>query len=139
MLKPDDIVNEAKKWIGVKFRHCGRNKNGVDCIGLIIKVAHELDLSQYDTNSYARRPHVAEFLRGFKTHMDPICKSHMTHGDVLLTKATRFPVHCGILEVDEYGQKWFIHSSEPYGGVVREALSEQRMKDVIHVFRYRLV
>ena len=138
MLRPDDIVTEAKKWVGVEFRHCGRNKYGVDCIGLVIKVAHGLNLSEYDTNSYARRPNVAEFLRGFKSHMDAVPKSQMAHGDVLLTKAVRFPVHCGILEVDEYGQKWFIHSSEPIGQVVREALSEQRMNDIIHVFRYRL-
>lgn len=137
MPRSDDIVAEAKTWLGVKFRHCGRNRNGVDCAGLVIKVAHELGISTFDTNEYARRPDVREFVRYFKMNMDPVSKVYMAHGDVLLTKEVRFPAHCGILEVDAGGQRWFIHAYEPCGAVVREPLDARRFRDIIKVFRYR--
>ena len=26
-----------KEWVGVSFKHCGRDKNGVDCFGLLLQ------------------------------------------------------------------------------------------------------
>jgi hypothetical protein len=136
-MQSSDIVDQAKTWIGVRFRHCGRSRTGVDCAGLVIKVAHEMGFTTFDTREYARRPNIRAFLKHFKDHMDPVPKGEMRSGDVLLTREIRFPAHCGILEIDDQNRRWLIHAYEPCGQVVREGLSKLREQDIIHVFRYR--
>ena len=40
-----EVVVEARTWLGTPFRHQGRIKNvGVDCLGLLVGVAAELNL-----------------------------------------------------------------------------------------------
>ncbi len=38
MITVPQLVNEARTWIGVPFRHQGRSRMGVDCIGLVVCV-----------------------------------------------------------------------------------------------------
>ena len=40
VLKRRDIVAEARKWVGVPYRHQGRGARGIDCVGLLIEVAN---------------------------------------------------------------------------------------------------
>ena len=50
-----DVVKAAREWLGTPFIHQGRVKGvGVDCAGLIIGVAHELGLSDFDIDGYPR-------------------------------------------------------------------------------------
>ena len=51
------LLTEARSWLDTPYHHQGRLKGvGVDCIGLIIGVAHALNLSEFDTHDYARIP-----------------------------------------------------------------------------------
>lgn len=137
MPRPSDIVTEAKTWLGVGFRHMGRTrKGGVDCIGLVIMVARALGLSTYDTNCYARRPDFGFMRREFKREMRLIDREEATSGDVLVSFPQEGRAHCGILEVDERGQRWLIHSYEPIGGVIREPL-QGKASEYTFAFRYR--
>ena len=53
-----DVVTAARSWVGVPYRHQGRSRNGVDCIGLAIVVARELGILPPETppSNYTRRP-----------------------------------------------------------------------------------
>ena len=45
MITKEDVVREAKTWLGTPFHHQGRLKGvGVDCAGVIVCVAKELKL-----------------------------------------------------------------------------------------------
>lgn len=133
----EQIVIEAKSWLGVPFRHLGRSRRGVDCVGLIICVAHALNLTDYDTRNYARRPNVIEFVSEFKRNMDRVNLKKAGHGHVLLTREVRFPAHCGIIEVDELQRQWLIHSYEPFGKVVREPIRYNQERAPLFAFQYR--
>lgn len=37
-MRPEEVIVEARTWLGVPFRHQGRSRTGVDCIGLVIAV-----------------------------------------------------------------------------------------------------
>jgi cell wall-associated NlpC family hydrolase len=52
------VIQVARSWIGVPFRHQGRSRAGVDCVGLIIGIARELDLPTggIDRANYSRTP-----------------------------------------------------------------------------------
>lgn len=137
MQKPrDSIVAEAKTWIGVPYRHLGRNKNGVDCLGVVIKVAHGCGLSDFDTANYSKRPDGKQFIRGMREHMQEITLGEVGHGDVAVFREPRHPCHCGIVEVDQYGTRWLIHSYAPYRKVVREHLHRDRERDMMFGFRF---
>jgi cell wall-associated NlpC family hydrolase len=59
MIPAAEVVNEARSLLGTPYRHQGRSKTAVDCIGLIVVVARELEL--FDPNrlipaNYSARP-----------------------------------------------------------------------------------
>lgn|GEM_PF-2795110 len=56
MVSRNDIISQARKYIGAPYLHQGRNKNGIDCVGLLIRVAHDLYISDYDIRDYSDVP-----------------------------------------------------------------------------------
>jgi cell wall-associated NlpC family hydrolase len=52
------VIDLARTWVGVPFRHQGRSREGIDCVGLAIVVGRELGLlpADFDATGYARRP-----------------------------------------------------------------------------------
>jgi cell wall-associated NlpC family hydrolase len=90
-----DIVAAARGWIGVPWRHQGRSRAGVDCVGLIVVVCRELGLSDYDSTVYGRDPDPTRFLGHFTaggaTRINPL---EARNGDLLVFRqsAFRFPV-----------------------------------------------
>ncbi len=67
-----DIIRTARSYIGTPFHHHGRLKNiGVDCLGLLIGVAKELNLNDkmgrpiqfHDTLNYGVMPNEKNCLK----------------------------------------------------------------------------
>jgi cell wall-associated NlpC family hydrolase len=58
---PQAVVNEARSWLGVPFRHQGRDRNGIDCVGLPIVVLQTLGALPADfkePTNYPPFPHL---------------------------------------------------------------------------------
>jgi hypothetical protein len=131
------IVAQARTWEGVKYRNKGRDRvHGVDCIGLIIKVAHELGVSDFDTVEYPDRPIPRDLVTGMRGHLAPIPLDALGNGDVALFRGPQVPCHTGIVEVDEAGQKWVIHSFAPARKVLRSRLEGDLYDQLALAFRY---
>jgi hypothetical protein len=133
----DQIVAAAKGWLNVPYKHAGRSRFGVDCAGLIVKVAHDVGLSDYDSVNYPRRPVPEDFLREMRDHLVPVPVDQMGHGHVAVFREPKHPCHTGIIEVDEAGRRWVIHAYAPARKVIREPLSSAREHNVVFVFRYK--
>lgn len=59
MITVDDLIAEARTWVGVPFVHQGRTRYGVDCAGFIVAMmrsAGALPADFRDVSNYARRP-----------------------------------------------------------------------------------
>jgi cell wall-associated NlpC family hydrolase len=52
MTMREQIVEEARKYLGVRFRHQGRTVAGIDCAGLILNVGNDLGLIEYSETGY---------------------------------------------------------------------------------------
>ena len=52
------VVREARTWVGVPFRHQGRDRNGIDCVGLPIVVLKSLGITvpEFAPLDYPRQP-----------------------------------------------------------------------------------
>lgn len=136
IITPDDIKAQARQWVGVKWRHQGRNKNGIDCVGLILVTAWGVGLKMPDTIAYSRYyiPQVmldAFLSRDFKL----IPKEEKQSGDVLLINIGRTPTHTAIYIFEE-NKESIIHAYAPSRKTKEESLYPILEKRISHVFRY---
>jgi cell wall-associated NlpC family hydrolase len=92
----DDIVRIARSWIGTPFRHQGRTRFGIDCVGLLVAVADELGIAAVDVPGYNRRSHGKDFMRPFEEHCRPRTFGQMAPGDIVIFHDELFPCHTGI-------------------------------------------
>lgn len=135
--RADEIVATARSYEGVRWKHTGRTRVGLDCAGLIVRCANDLSLSNFDFIGYGRRPNVKEFT---KAMIDGGCyripHKDLAHGDVLRFAIEGWPVHVGIYEVDERGHKWAIHAYLPHKQVTRERLRPELEQTISTVWRF---
>lgn len=93
-----DIIAEARKWIGTPYHHQQRALGlGVDCVGILIGVAHALNLSTFDTFDYGRTPNPDRMLALLREHMTEIAIDDAVAGDAVLFRFTQDPQHLAIL------------------------------------------
>lgn len=93
-----DVVAAARAWLGTPFRHQGRLRGrGCDCAGLLIGVAHDLGLSDFDFTAYGHLPHADTLRRLCDAHMRPIPIADARPGDVLLMRWVDEPQHLAIV------------------------------------------
>ena len=123
MTTRSDIVTAARGWLGVPWRHQGRNEHGVDCVGLLVVVARALGLSDYDSAAYGRDPSGDGFLKHFGeaggTRVSP---SKAEEGDIAVFRSGPYPVHAGFLTL-KHGVRHVLHASASAGKVVEEPVT----------------
>lgn len=119
------IVAAARGWLGVPWRHQGRSRAGVDCVGLVVVVCQGLGLSDYDSTVYGRDPDPTRFLGHFTAggavRVNPI---EAQDGDLLVFRQSAFPCHAGIRST-QYGVPYVIHAHLAHRKVVEERLTDQ--------------
>jgi cell wall-associated NlpC family hydrolase len=91
------VVTAARGWLGVPWRHQGRTRHGVDCVGLVVLVRRELGLGDEDLGGYRREPDGHRLLEAAAAVMDRIPVIEARDGDVLLLRDSLMPCHVGIL------------------------------------------
>lgn len=122
MRRADDIVEAARGYLGTPWLHQGRTRLGVDCAGLVIVVARDLELSNYDTIDYQRRTTGQEFLRHFQANMRRLPIQDARPGDVMLFRDKQYPCHSTILG-EKDGCTTIIHA---------HALRRKVVEDYLH-------
>lgn len=96
----EEIVAEARKWIGVKFKRGGRDKMGLDCVGLLTVVGRGFGYVIEDVTSYDFEPKPNLFLDTIRRQTEDVpgwmLKSPLP-GQIVLLKQSIYPMHCGII------------------------------------------
>jgi cell wall-associated NlpC family hydrolase len=119
------IVSTARDWLGTPFHHQARLKAvGVDCIGLVIGVARELQLIQpeFDVTGYSRYPDGRALMAMAREKMNPVTLDQMQLGDVVVVGFDKLPQHFGIIGDYRHGGFSIIHAASTYGKVVEQRL-----------------
>jgi cell wall-associated NlpC family hydrolase len=132
-----DIVTEARGWLGVRWLHQGRTREGVDCAGLVIGVAKACRNSTFDTSDYARQATDETMLALCRELLQPVEKADLQPGDVLVM-AFENQRHIGIVGDYPYpGELSLIHAYalSPHR-VVEVRLDSVWMSRVIGCFRF---
>lgn len=105
----EEIAQEAKKWIGTRFLHQGRSKEGIDCVGLVVKVAENLGYSVEDEKGYNRTAQGYAFQKYFDKQAKKIKTSDIRPGDLLIFADSKYPCHVAIY-VETKGIPCIVHA-----------------------------
>ena len=125
MAERNDIVSAARGWLGTPFHHQARLKSvGVDCIGLVIGVARELQLiaPDFDVTGYSRYPDGRALMAMAREKMTPVTLDQMQLGDVVVVGFDKLPQHFGIIGDYRHGGFSIIHAASAYNKVVEQRL-----------------
>jgi cell wall-associated NlpC family hydrolase len=130
----DQIVAEARTWLGVRWQHQGRSRAGVDCAGVVIRVAQDLGLTDFDITGYARLATDETMAQACREQLVPVAFHAMQPGDVL-TLAWQRQRHIGIVG-GHAGALTLIHAYLHSRKVVEARLDDAMMARAIAAFRF---
>lgn len=119
---PDDVVRSARGFLGTRYRHEGRTQAGMDCIGLVLCVARELGLSDWEPPVYGRRPDHVLLHDLAQTMMTPV--QGIQPGAVVEFAIDGLPQHFGIAAPYVWGGLSIIHAYAPTRTVVEVRLDD---------------
>ena len=57
------IIKAARSWVGVKYRHQGRGRKGIDCVGLLIEVCKDVGHPVVAPHAYSTMPQGYQLLK----------------------------------------------------------------------------
>lgn len=131
-----DIVAAARRMVGTRWRHQGRQPGlGLDCVGLVVCVGKELGLLEFDTLAYAREAAPEGFVRYFREHGREIPPERLHEGAVLAFREDKYPCHAGIVARGTRGPT-LIHAYALRRRVVEEALTREWYGRIVGAFEY---
>ena len=128
------IVDCARTFIGTPYHHQGRvKKAGIDCCGLIICIAKELGLSQFDIDGYSRFADGVELSELFYQNCPKAY--HLEQGKIAIFRIKKRPQHCGIIAEADSGFT-LIHAYQSAGKVVEHQVSEWWSDRIVQLFSF---
>jgi hypothetical protein len=133
-----DILRTARDYLGTPWRHQGRLKgHGMDCAGLIICVAAELELFDCRIRTYRRQADGNTLEAACREFLDPIPLAAVRPGDILmLDDHQRYPCHLAL--VGDRGQPFsLIHAVAGYRQVVEHRFSVEWLDQYRQAFSFR--
>jgi len=129
MATADEIIQTARSYIGVPFRHMGRSRNGIDCAGLVVCVCRDLEISVVDIPRYGRQPlggMLEQVVR--QTFIET---SSVEPGTLLVMRFASEPQHMAIYTGDT-----IIHSYERVGKCVEHRLDSVWHRRIVSTYRF---
>lgn len=129
-------MDEARKLLGVKWRHRGRNARAVDCIGLLVVAARGAGFDIEDEGDYGREPWDDRLRRGCRRRFgEPVPTAEA--GDVVVIRWGKAePSHLAIVGDRPGGGLTLIHAHN-LNGVVECTMAGKIAAGVVEIYRPR--
>lgn len=129
------LVDAARSYLGVPFRHRGRTSAGLDCAGLLVVAYRDLGIELPDIRIYGREPHKNGLVRAVEDGFGQPLGRAPEPGDVLLMRFEREPHHLGIVGDYIHGGLSLIHAYGAAGRVVEHRLDAAWRARIVAVYR----
>jgi hypothetical protein len=143
-----DVALCARGWLGTRFHHQGRLKKtathngGVDCLGLLVGVARELDLrttdntllADFDRADYTHLPDTQRLQCMLAELLTEIPAKNIAPGNIVLLTIDGRPQHMGIFS-DMAGELGLIHAYAPARAVVEHHFDDAWRERIVAAYR----
>lgn len=124
-------VQAARTFLGVPFRHQGRDHHGIDCAGLILASYALCGVPMRDVAGYGREPWKDGLRQAVEDGFGkPLVDTDRLPGDVLLFRIRREPQHLAMVT-----DRGMTHSYADAGKVVETDLDERWIKRIVGHYR----
>jgi cell wall-associated NlpC family hydrolase len=129
-----DLVQAARGYLGVPWKHLGRTRAGVDCIGLIMLAARDIGMDIADTEAYQRAPQGQRLLAGLLLYGSRVRQAEP--GDVLVLRMGVYAGHVGIATMHSvYRVPGILHAYAPRRHVVEQPMDAEMTAALVAVVR----
>lgn len=134
VVTPAQVIKCARTYLETPFHHQGRVKAvGIDCVGLVIGVANELGLSDFNYTAYGHSPHAGMMEKLLLENMDRVSRGNMRAGDILHLTFDKEPQHLAILT----DSGTIIHAYAKVKKCVEHPIDALWLNRIRGVFRYK--
>ena len=135
LIKRSQVVEYARSWKDVPYRHQGRSRLGVDCAGILVEIARMVNIEITDVLNYSREPSTFSLKEQMDRVLCPIDRDDILPGDALLFKIDILPQHVAIVSDYLYGGLGMIHAYTKVKKVVEHRLNDVWMHRLIQAYR----
>lgn len=136
------MVAAARSFLGVPFKHRGRSRRGVDCVGLVVVALAAVKRTVVDRRHYGRKPEEDGLYEVLCDHLgDPVPMETMRPGDVVLMavyasiREAHLPNHVGIITEYPGGGFALLHSLAMNKEVIEHRLDDAWASRIRGVWR----
>jgi len=119
-MKRSDIIRVAQGYVGTRWQHMGRDRYGVDCVGLLIAVWGDLKLTPYPEIPPYRSQPDGNLLTYFQKYMTRVPFRRIKSGSVVIFAYGGSPYHAGIVVDPE--RRSMIHANATSRAVVYDII-----------------
>lgn len=131
------FVTAARAMLGVRWKHQGRTKHGVDCGGLVVCALRAIGRAPHDIIGYGRLP--------YRHALEDVVQANFGHplpagtepqaGDVMIFRdGNAAPNHVGIAGAGPHGVT-VIHAYAPNREVVEMTIDADWRNKIVGVYR----
>jgi len=132
---PSAAVDCARSYVGCKWRHRGRSRFGIDCIGLVIKAVQAGGIAFKDRLDYGREARDNGLERELRNHFSEPLNDSPQAGDIVLIhfEEQSAPNHVGLIG-ELNGRLTLIHASSELR-VCEHGLTDEWLRCIVARFR----
>lgn len=135
-MKRQQIVDEARKWLGVRWAHQGRSRFGVDCIGLVSQVGLAFGIKHEDRHDYGRVPNDLKLMDHLHKYLHLMPPDVKLDGMVGVFRMSARPCHVGIFSTKD-GAPHLVHARANLREVIEEPfINGQNQLNLVEVLSY---
>ena len=136
LVSPSEVVRGARGYLDTPFHHQGRNRAGMDCAGLIARVAWDLGLSEYDLRDYGPVPNGDRMRAVLREQLEELPPgSALELGLVALLRFEKDPQHLAFVADYLHGGWSLVHALQAAGRVTEHRLNQLWRNRIVALYR----
>lgn len=138
----DKLIEFSRSYLGVPWKHQGRSRKGVDCVGFLLLAFKHIGVHIYEIKGYSRQPDGKKLkeIMDNQPNLYNVGDNTIHRGDILLLRIRHDPQHVALITESNTSEFGMIHS---YNGgqkkVVEHDLADYWKEKIVAIYRLNSV
>ncbi|QQP96486.1 C40 family peptidase [Lysobacter enzymogenes] len=130
------LPEAARGYLGSPFRHQGRSRSGLDCVGLVVLALADQGRAVADVTTYGRDPHHGLLEQHLVETFGPaIARTDLHPGDIVAIEYSGATRHVAIVGDYPGGGLSLIHTDQTVGRVTEHRLDSRWHRRITGAWR----